>query len=167
MKLLNSIILIISCAAFTLAIIVFCNSKKMVYVDTNLLFVGFKMTTEQDIEIKKIEEKKQTVMDSLLTQLKNVQTGLIKLEEQQLTLLKKDYMNKSARFSEEIKKLKQATTDKIWKQINQYVTEYGKENNIDIIFGANGQGSLMYAKENVNHTEVVIKYINEKYSGAK
>ena len=50
-------------------------------------------------------------------------------------------------------------------QLNQYVKEFGEKNSYDIIHGANGNGSLMYAKDILNLTEEVKAFINNKYKG--
>jgi outer membrane protein len=70
---------------------------------------------------------------------------------------------------EDIKLMEQQLSDKytadIWKQINQWVNEYGKQNGYDYVFGAVGNGSLMYAKEANDITNEVVLFINKKYQG--
>ena len=53
----------------------------------------------------------------------------------------------------------------IWERINEYVAEYGEQNGYQFIFGANGDGSLMYADETADITEEIITYVNERYAG--
>jgi outer membrane protein len=56
-------------------------------------------------------------------------------------------------------------SDEIWKQINHYIKEYGKDKHYDFIYGATGTGSLMYADSTLDLTVPLVKYINEKYAG--
>lgn len=53
----------------------------------------------------------------------------------------------------------------IWERINGYVKEYGEENEYQYIFGANGDGSVMYADASSDITDEVIVYINQRYEG--
>lgn len=145
----------------------FNSARKVAFIDTQEVFNGFKMSKEVDGEVRKIEEHKKQIMDSLADQLKKIQAGIIKVDEKQLEYLKRDFLQKRNQFSEDVIRLKQASIEKVWKQINQYTSDYGKENNLDMILGANGQGSLMYAKEKINISKEIINYINEKYSGDK
>jgi outer membrane protein len=61
--------------------------------------------------------------------------------------------------------LSEQYTADIWKQINQWVNEFGKQNGYDFILGAAGNGSLMYANEANDITEEVIVFLNKKYQG--
>jgi outer membrane protein len=53
----------------------------------------------------------------------------------------------------------------IWDRINGYVNDYGKDNEYVYIFGANGDGTMMYADESENITAELITHINAKYAG--
>jgi outer membrane protein len=165
--------LLVSINVLLIAVIVFfCfhyynSSKRIVYVNTGDVFNAFQMTKEADKEIKAIEEKKQSIIDSLAGIIQKVQARIITLADKDFDYLKRDFVTKRGQFSEDIAKLKQGNVDKIWKQINQYIADYGKENDIDIILGANGQGSLMFAKDKIDISKDVSNYINNKYNGLR
>ena len=125
------------------------------------------MTKEIDTDIIKIEEKKQAVLDSLADNIKRIQANVIKSDENNLNFLKKDFMSKRNQFAEDLARIKQSNSEKIWKQINQYISDFGKEKGYDVILGANGQGSLMFGNENINLTKEISDYINTKYEGNK
>lgn len=143
------------------------NTKKTAYINTSEVFNNFKMTKEIDVDVKKVEEKKQNILDSIAGRIKEITAGIVKSDDANFNFLKNEFLTKRERFSDEISGLKQASIEKVWKQINQYLMEYGKDNNYDIIMGATGQGSLMYANENINITQEVTEYINKKYEGVK
>jgi outer membrane protein len=63
--------------------------------------------------------------------------------------------------------LSQQYTSDIWKRINEYVSDYGKEHGYSFIFGASGNGNLMYAGEANDVTDQVIVYINDRYKTGK
>lgn len=69
------------------------------------------------------------------------------------------------RFAQEQQALSEQYTADIWQQINQTAAEFGKEKGYGFIFGATGDGNLMYAKESENITDELIVYLNEKYDG--
>jgi outer membrane protein len=55
--------------------------------------------------------------------------------------------------------------DELWKQINEYVQQFGKENHYKVILGANGTGSLMYSDKALDITPELTSYINSRYAG--
>ncbi|MCG8319721.1 MAG: hypothetical protein MI921_09480 [Cytophagales bacterium] len=56
-------------------------------------------------------------------------------------------------------------TMEIWKQINQYISDYGHANDLNFIYGATGSGNLMFARDAYDITEEVIEYCNKRYEG--
>ena len=48
---------------------------------------------------------------------------------------------------------------------NQYIKDYGIQNNYILIFGVSGQGNIMYANDGLDATEEVIEYVNKRYQG--
>lgn len=55
----------------------------------------------------------------------------------------------------------------IWTQLNQYIKEFGKSKDLDLMLGANGNGSILYANEAYDLTEECILYVNNKFSGVE
>ena len=51
----------------------------------------------------------------------------------------------------------------IWDRLNTYIGEYGQDNDYVYIFGANGDGSVMYAADSENITEEIIAFVNIKF----
>jgi outer membrane protein len=49
--------------------------------------------------------------------------------------------------------------------MSQYINDYGKKNNYDLILGADGSGTLMYSKAKYDISEEIIIFINNKYKG--
>ena len=49
--------------------------------------------------------------------------------------------------------------------MSQYIVEFGKQNDYDLILGADGNGTVMYAKEMLDISKNVTVYINNKYKG--
>lgn len=153
--------LVLTIILFVFLISIYNKTKKTGFVITSELFTSFKMTTEIDSDIKKIELSKQAILDSLTLdwERKKEKNESVFFETQ------KKFLQKKQQFADDLSRLKQNSIDKVNKQINQYCIDYAEENGYDIIFGANGQGSLMYANDSDNLTKVMIEYINKKYEG--
>jgi len=88
--------------------------------------------------------------------------GLRKFE-----IKKQEYLMKQKSFEEDNQLLTQNYDGQIWKQINQYVKDYGKGKEYELIIGSAGNGSVMYSLDKLNITKEVLEYINSSYRGEK
>jgi outer membrane protein len=140
----------------------FFNSEEVVYVDNMKIFDGFNMTKE----MKKVGEKefitRKAILDSLYAKL---QSNTISEAE------KKAMMPQFIQGKEEFEQFNQnfalQETEKIWKRINSYVTEFSSENSYKIIIGSENKRDVLYANEKVDITNDLIYYLNKKYEGIK
>lgn len=147
------------------------HKNKIVFIDNIKIFSDFNMTndlTKQNEDKYKGQIKE---FDSLVSTIKTMETNLQKLKS--ISNKKKlAYAKLQKIIVEKDKELKQIQSyvqndisKKTWKRLNEYITEYGKKYNLDIIMGAQGNGSIMYGKDNVDITDVFLKYANKKYEG--
>ena len=83
------------------------------------------------------------------------------------TSIRESYFARQEEFEEANSVLAEEYTAQVWTQLNEYIKAYGEEEGYRYIFGATGDGSLMYAEDAVNITEEVSSYVNEHYNGAK
>lgn len=148
------------------------NQKKIVYVKVGELYTEFEMKKELENTYLTVQKGRKQLLDSLELELKLLNKK-IDTDGEKKNLLevfdekKEKYLMKKQQFEEDDALMQQQYSDKIRKQLNQYVTDYGKENNCDYIFGAEGSGALMYAKEINDVTKEVLIYINNKFKGLK
>lgn len=142
-------------------------SDRIAFINNSKVFSDFQMTKELDEEVKVIEQSKQHILDSLYNELRILNNSKLESDKNNLDILKRNFTLKQNQFNDEIAKIKQSSLEKIWKQINQYISDYSKVEGYTLIFGANGQGGLMYADKKLEVTEEVIVFINEKYNGKK
>lgn len=141
--------------------------KKVAYVTTMKVFEEFKMKKEIELKYQKIQIMKQTYLDSIRLEIRSLETTRKPEDELRWNELKKLYLIKEDQFNQENELLYKDFTEQIWKQLNQYVEDYGKENKYDFLFGAAGQGNIMYANDKEDKTKEVIEYVNKKYNGIK
>jgi outer membrane protein len=146
-----------------------CSNEKIVYVDNGKLFNSFILKKKLQVELEKSISSQKAQLDSLEVELKilaakmNEHTARIEIENfEQKRRVFKIY---SDRFEEEKNKQIKSMDFQIWNQLNTYVAEYGKENNLDIIIASSGDGNVMYVNEKNNITDKVVQYVNNKYKG--
>ena len=127
--------------------------EKKGFVLNQKVFEGFKGTKELKTRLQTLKSRNAAHLDSLFQYVKNDTRSevLEKYEETRQQLLFKE------------QQLSDQYTEELWSHINKYVRAFGKEKHYDFIFGASGNGNLMYADESVDLTEEVIKYVNKKY----
>ncbi|MCH2229179.1 MAG: OmpH family outer membrane protein [Crocinitomicaceae bacterium] len=145
--------------------------KKIAYVENYKLYSGFDLTKELQGELTNYQSKEQNYLDSL-NLIFNQQTNYLQSLEE---IPSEDYASynefrnflalKQKSFDEEVMLKSQEYDQQIWERINTYVTTYAEENEFDVVLGASGNGSLMYAKEDLDITEDLIQYCNTKYGG--
>lgn len=149
----------------------FGNTAKTAYLDNIMLFNEFDGTKELKIRIQALESDYKTIADSLQIQSlalkeqyrpnkKNSDQQVLKIREKEFQILQHQQT-----FEQKIQTLNSAYTEQIWVQINQYVKEYCEKEELDYLFGASGNGSLMYAKSNYDLTQEIINYTNLRYAG--
>lgn len=143
-------------------------NSKTGYVKLGSVYNAFEFKKELESKLTNVQQKRKYVLDSLELELKMFSEGLNKKDEKKLEFFeikKEEYFSKKQQFEEDNNLMSQQYNEQITKQLNQYVQEFGKENNYTYIYGAEGSGAIMYADEKNDLTERVIKYINEKYKG--
>ena len=144
---------------------------KIAWVNINKVYGGFEFKKELETKLIKTQEARKAVMDSLEFELKMLsreiksEEGKDKSKISLFEMKRENYMDKKNQLEEDNSMMQKQYNEQILNQLNQYLKDYGKEQELRYIFGAEGSGSLMYAEGADEITEDVIKYINEKYKG--
>lgn len=133
------------------------NSQKTAYVNLATLYEKFPLKKQLESNLMQLQNTRKASLDSLYMQVS--QSGDENLQG--------EYLQKRQYFQEDMARVTDQYDKTIWKQINQYVQDYGKENEYDYIFGADGTGTMMYASEGNDITEEVSEYVNNRFAGEK
>jgi outer membrane protein len=149
-----------------------CKAPKTAYVEISKIYNEFQLKKELETSYDKTLSARKSLMDSVELHLRSlyaqVESGNREKQLlQEFEFKKQDYVSMQQKFEEDNTILKQQYNEQIMKQLNEYVTAYGKEQEYTYILGAEGSGTIMFADEAQNVTTEVIKYINEKYKGIK
>jgi outer membrane protein len=143
--------------------------NKTAYVDINQLYKAYKQKAELEKELQAIQMKFQSTLDSvkLEIQLAENKVKQSNTQENKMIYSKKveyyNYLNQEFSRVSEVNAKKYR--EQILGQLNEYISEFGKIHGYKYIYGANGNGSLMYASEEENITTQLIGYSNAKYEG--
>ena len=164
---------VVVCASIGLAISVKMNQTQSAYVNTAELYNGFLLKNELESTMIATEKARQRVLDSLEVNIRSMKEVLQAKETQtqeELVVfdqLRQQYLMKEKQFAEDNQILASQYTNQIWTQLNQYVKDFGEERGYDYLFGANGEGQMMYAKPQRNITEELTEFVSDKYNGVE
>lgn len=140
------------------------SSSQIAYVNNDQLFTNFNMSKDlRKINISKVNLIKKK-MDSLYTlhTIFKEQSNEIKAKELEILLLQSDKELKEVytNFSTNIQ-------DQIRTRINQYVQDYGTLAGYKIILGIPKNSAIVYTREDIDITQNVLQFINNKYEGRR
>lgn len=161
------LLLITSISALGISLFVaFYPKQEVVYFDLTKTYTSFEYTKQVEAEIKDVEFKRKALLDSLKFQIESFRMNNPE-DKNTILQLESQYVAKRNIFDEDIQNFTSQSEDKIWKQLNSYVSEFGKHNEYKIILGANGTGNIMYGNPKNDISEEVIAYINDQFKGLK
>ncbi|MBL7845559.1 MAG: OmpH family outer membrane protein [Cyclobacteriaceae bacterium] len=127
---------------------------RIAFIHNQTVFEEFKGKLELEEKINTERKKNKKLIDSLQLLVAGGRTELKDILDERTYTLNLQQEERSARY-----------TADIWRFINESIAAYGKENNYDYILGATGNGSLMFANPEVNITNDIIRFCNDRYSG--
>lgn len=137
--------------------------KKIAVVDVIKLVNEFQM--KKDLEQHSMQELKQVGMaaDSLkrLLQAKSADKQTPKEDIQNLYA---DFLNAQRQYDTQAEQLSQELNEQVWNRLNPLIDEYGKQENLRLVIGANGMGTVLYNDDYYDHTQSLIKFVNTKYA---
>jgi outer membrane protein len=173
MKSKSIIIVLVIGFAIVTGILLFqkTDAPKLAFVKSNDVYNEFELKKELSAKLETVQSKRKAILDSLLIPLKMLAAQLKQDKDakmyMQFQLQEQNYLEKKQEFEEDNQRLTDGYSSQIWKQINQYIADYGKEKGYAFIYGATGSGSLMFAGDQYDVTAEVSKYVNEKYKGER
>ena len=151
-------------------------SSDLVYVDVNKLMDGYERTP---IERAKLDEKikgLESNVDSLIVdwqkEIKVYEKERSSMTEREIALKQELLENRQQQINnyreavgKQIQEEDQKASQTVINDINDYIEEFGKENDYAIIFGASGGGNILYADDASDLTQEVLEGLNKEFSG--
>lgn len=147
---------------------------KTAYIDTEKLMKEYKESADFEAKYEAMSKKMQEELERDMKKFQNDVMDLQKnaqskgmewavarqkeLEKRERTLGEKqqNYMKK---FQEE----GSVERDSMVSRMKDFIKEYGKEKGYDYIYGTGDAATVLYAKEQYNITDEIVKLLNEKY----
>ncbi len=176
---MNKIALPLAILALLISIATFFflkSSSDLVYVDVNKLLDGYKRTKVVKAEFDEKAKVLKANVDSLLTdwqkELKDYEKERSSLSKKELDLKQQVLANKQQQINNyqqavqrQLQEEDKKVTQTVINDINDFVKEYGKKHNYKVIFGATGNGTIMYGEEGADLTEEVLGLLNAEFEG--
>jgi outer membrane protein len=130
------------------------NEKKIVYADAIRLFNEYKFKIE-------LEKMGQGTLTRLKNQLDSVSViyKANPADERGQQLVAESQQKLAEAYTAINKEINQ----KAWERLNPVINKFGKEKGIDMLIGANGMGTVLYASDTRDVTDELIKYANGNY----
>ncbi|TAE87422.1 MAG: hypothetical protein EAY81_04120 [Bacteroidetes bacterium] len=139
------------------------NPTKVAWLNVSEVYNDFQL--KKGLE-KKLEKQKQTYtnsLDSVEYEINLLSSS--KANAEAIEFKKQVYFKMKKHFEMETEKLRADYQAQIFNQINQYVKDYAEQHRYRYIWGANGEGTLMYAVDDQNITIKIKTYVNNRYTG--
>lgn len=138
------------------------NNKKIGVVDAIKLFNSFNMKIDMEKKAAAQLEVLAHKADSIKQEI-NIKSNAAGVVQSDLKPLAIAYNMAQNALEEEYQKSNQTINEQVWKRLNPIVDEYGKKENLRVIIGANGMGSILYYDEYYDKTNELIEFVNKKY----
>lgn len=144
------------------------NQDKIVFINMETVFNRFELKKELSSKFDNEISMRKTTIDSIEYGIKLLKSNFKGSEEDFYVKFNDKidgYQYLKKRYEDEAIELTKSYDEQIWKRIDQYIEEYGKENNIDLVLGKTASGNLLYGKNAIDRTEEVITFMNKHYKG--
>ena len=150
-----------------------CSQKKIGYVDINKLYEAFEYKKKLALDYNAVKNARQRITDSLemllnqsAMEIENSKSFTLETEKK-FEAQKRGVYQLVRQYEEDNAVLLASYDEKVINQLNAYIKEYGKSNGYDLLVGADKKGSILYGNEEMDVTEEVIEYVNNRYKGGK
>lgn len=148
-----------ACIIYIVQNVIYSGQSKAPFVSMTQVFQECKIRDKYEVELKKMETESNQKLVVFENQIRGLKEG--NTSEVSISSMEKELLKMRDVLSEEYQQKSESFERIIWENINKKVSEYGKENGLDYIFGANGDGTMMYASESNDITKEIIEYINK------
>jgi outer membrane protein len=170
------LLIVLVFGAITLSIFQFATRPKIAYVNLTKLYNEFELKKQLETQLNVVQQVRQKTLDSLELGLNALSRNLKVMDERtdsktysltasEFDTRRQEYMYRQKSFSEDNATLTQQYTGQIWKQLNQYVKDYGEAHGYTYILGGDGSGNIMYSEGKEELTQELIVYTNDRFKG--
>jgi len=161
LKTVIGIVLVLSVTSLGLSIWLLSKYRKTGFVDTVRLVNQYQMKKDLDKEAERKLSVLKSQADSMgalynIAKSSAVRPDQLKALEQKIGQLNNLLQQAYTQFDQE-------TNEKVWGRLNAAISDYAKENGMQLLIGANGMGTVLYGAAPLDYTDEVVNYVNKKY----
>lgn len=144
------------------------NKPKEYYVSLGVFMEEFEMAKELNREFESVANARKSILDSLgvdIDRMARTITETDKIRQAEFLQKKEQFFIRKQQFEEQNAQLRNKYNNQVVKRMNEYIKDFGKLKGSVFIYGAQGDGGLLYADESRDITKELIKYANDRYEG--
>jgi outer membrane protein len=171
MNLKSVLLSLLVVGVFALAAVTFIKNKpaKVVYVNMDELFNGFQMKKELENDFISRSNQIQKRIETLQIKITNFKEEV----NQKISANYVDSLNRAntqlselnRQFQEEYMPLKEQYDAQIQNQLLNYMKEFGKANDYDLVITNLNGRTVIFGSDDVNVTTEALEFVNQKYAG--
>jgi outer membrane protein len=168
-KLIAPIAFLALCISITCAVLLFNQKQKIVFVNIETVYDEFTMKKELESKFENVANVRQQILDSLKLELTILSKSITSKNDMgKINLFqakRQEYALKEQNFTESTSQTNEQYKNQIWKQLSQYIMQFGKKNNYKYILGFENKSSILYGDDAEDVTKELSVYVNELYKG--
>ncbi len=149
---------------------------KTAYIDSSKLMTEYQEVKDVESKYKIKSEEKGKQFESEIAKFQQdvqnfqanaAQKGQEWAQQKSAELQKREQQlqMKQQSLFQELQSESAGEMDSIVKKVKGFISDYAKKNNLDYVFNTEEASTVIYAKDQYNITEEIIKELNAKYSG--
>jgi outer membrane protein len=171
MNLKSVLLSLLVVGVFALTAVTFIKNKpaKVVYVNMDELFNGFQMKKELENDFISRSNQIQKRIETLQIKITNFKEEV----NQKISANYVDSLNRAntqlselnRQFQEEYMPLKEQYDAQIQNQLLNYMKEFGKANDYDLVITNLNGSTVIFGSDDVNVTTEALEFVNQKYAG--
>jgi outer membrane protein len=168
---LITLCIIISLAALSMAFYAIKGNKKVAWIKLQTVYEKFEYKKELEAKLLGVQQNRKYILDSLEFELKVLSNQITNdkgRDKEAIAVFqtkRDEYLNRKKTFEEDNAMLTGKYDEQILNQLNQYVKDYAEEQGYDIIYSADGSGAIMAASDDLEITDKITVYLNDRYKG--
>lgn len=128
--------------------------KKVVYADAIRLFNEYKFKLDLEKSTSQRLSQLKAELDSVGVIYK---TNPGNPDAQQLMAVSQQ------QFTEQYQLINKDINEQVWSRLNPIIQKFGKDRGLDLMIGANGMGTVLFASESRDITSDLVQYVNQNY----
>ena len=168
-KLIGPIAFIALCISITCAVLLFKQKQKIVFVNIETVYDEFVMKKELETKFESVAQMRQQILDSLKLELTILSKSITSKDDIEkinyFQLKRQEFALKEQNFNESTEQTNEQYKNQIWKQLGQYIKQFGKQNDYTYMLGFENKSSILYGDEAEDVTKSLVVYVNEVYKG--